>query len=61
MQKRLSLADLKAKAEKAVLENAEIYMGGEEAGCHVKPKSSSGASVTKTVGANGSTHTVIRQ
>lgn len=37
MQKRLSLADLKAKAEKAVLENAEIYMGGEEASCHYKP------------------------
>lgn len=37
MQKRLSLADLKAKAENAVLENAEIYMGGEEASCHFKP------------------------
>ncbi len=36
MQKRLSLADLKAKADKAVLENAEIYMGGAEADCHVK-------------------------
>jgi hypothetical protein len=34
MQKRLSLADLKAKAENAVLENAEIYMGGEESRCH---------------------------
>ena len=37
MQKRLSLADLKAKADKAVLENAEIYMGGEESRCHNKP------------------------
>ncbi|MEN9611833.1 MAG: hypothetical protein RLZZ628_2647 [Bacteroidota bacterium] len=34
MTKRLSLADLKAKATASVIQNTEIYMGGEESGCH---------------------------
>ena len=32
--KRLSLAELKAKASSSVLKNSEIYMGGEEECCH---------------------------
>jgi hypothetical protein len=31
---RLSLAELKAKANTSVIENAEIYTGGEDAQCH---------------------------
>jgi hypothetical protein len=34
MTKRLSLADLKAKSAAAVIKDTEIYMGGEESGCH---------------------------
>ena len=34
MEKRLSLAELKAKASTSVIKNAEIYMGGEEECCH---------------------------
>ncbi|MEN9611832.1 MAG: hypothetical protein RLZZ628_2646 [Bacteroidota bacterium] len=34
MTKRLSLADLKAKSAAAVIQNTELYMGGEESGCH---------------------------
>jgi hypothetical protein len=36
MTKRLSLADLKAKATASVIQNTEIYTGGEESGCHNK-------------------------
>jgi hypothetical protein len=34
MEKRLSIAELKAKTNATVLQNAEIYMGGEESLCH---------------------------
>jgi hypothetical protein len=37
MTKRLSLADLKAKATASVIQNTEIYTGGEESGCHREP------------------------
>lgn len=37
MTKRLSLADLKAKSAAAVIQNTELYMGGEESGCHKYP------------------------
>lgn len=34
MEKRLSLAELKAKATTSVVKNAEFFTGGEESGCH---------------------------
>jgi hypothetical protein len=37
MQKRLSLADLKAKATTNVVKNTEVYMGGNTDGCHPRP------------------------
>jgi hypothetical protein len=37
MQKRLSLADLKAKETTNVVKNSEVYAGGNACGCHCPP------------------------
>jgi hypothetical protein len=34
MQKRLSLADLKANMTTNVVKNTEVYTGGDAGGCH---------------------------